>query len=165
MPAIMRNPENQNMPLWAKRIDEYGPRRWHREREYRNRRAEFVSSIVFNLIALVILYKIPDWHLGFITGKYGAVMYILIFSSMVQVGGNLLMLILDFRFIRYLSGLFMEAAAFVAQISLYYIYPLDFSGYGGLNWIDVVLPWILIIGMIISAVKFVSNIWKLIFRS
>ena len=161
----MRNPENQNMPGWAKHIDDMGPRRWHREKEYRNRRAEFVSSIVFNLIALVILYMIPDWHLGFITGKYGAVMYILIFSSMVQVGGNLLMLFLDLRFIRYLSGIIMEAAAFIAQISMYYVYPFDFSNYGGLSWIDVVLPWILIIGMIISAVKIISNIWKLIFWS
>ena len=161
----MRTQENKAMPGWAKRFDEYGPRRWHREKQYRNRRAEFVSSIVFNLIALVILYKIPDWHLGFINGKYGAVMYILIFSSLVQVAGNLLMMFLDFRFIRYLSGIFMEAAAFIAQISMYYVYPFDFSGYGGLFWIDVVLPWILIIGMIISAVKVVSNIWKLIFWS
>ena len=92
-------------------------------------------------------------------------MYILIFSSLVQVAGNLLMMFLDFRFIRYLSGIFMEAAAFIAQISMYYVYPFDFSGYGGLFWIDVVLPWILIIGMIISAVKVVSNIWKLIFWS
>jgi len=161
----MVNPENRKMPRWAQRVDDMAPRRWRREKQYYNRRAEFVSSLVFNLIALVVLYKIPDWHLGFITGKYGAVMYILMFSALVQVAGNLLMLFLDFRFIRYLSGIFMEAAAFVAQISLYYIYPLDFSGYGGLSWIDVVLPWILIIGMIISAVKFISNIWKLIFRS
>jgi len=155
--------ENEKMPHWAKRVDEFGPRRWHREKQYHNRRGEFIASIVFNLIALVILYKIPDWHFGFITQKYGAVMYILIFSCLVQIGGNLLMLLLDFRYVRYLSRIFMEAASFLAQITLYYIYPLDFSNYPGLHWIDIIFPWILIIGMIIAALKVVSNIWKLVF--
>ena len=159
----MEIPENEHMPHWAKRIDEIGPRRWHREKQYRNRRAEFVTSLVFNLIALVILYKIPDWHFGFITAKYGVVMYILIFSCIVQIGGNLLMLILDIPSIRYFSGIFMEAASFLAQITLYYVYPLDFSNYPGLSWIDIIFPWILIIGMVISAIKVFSNIWKLIF--
>ncbi|MCX6288042.1 MAG: hypothetical protein NTY96_13100 [Bacteroidetes bacterium] len=159
----MGTPEDDKMPHWAKRIDEFGPRRWHREKEYRNRRTEFVSSIVFNLIALFVLYKLPDWHLGFITGKYGAVMYILLFSCLIQIGGNLLMLLLNFRSIRYISGIFMEAASFLAQITLYYIYPLDFSNYPGLGWIDIIFPWILIIGMVISAIKIFSNIWKLIF--
>lgn len=155
--------ENEKMPHWAKRVDEIGPRRWHREKQYSNRRGEFVASVVFNLIALVILYKIPDWHFGFITLKYGAVMYILIFSCLVQIGGNLLMLLLDFRFIRYLSHIFMEAASFLALITVYYIYPLDFSNFPGLHWIDIIFPWILIIGMIIAALKVVSNIWKLVF--
>jgi len=159
----MRNHENQNMPGWAKRIDEYGPRRWQKKKEYRNRNAEYITSVVFNLIALVVIYKIPDWHLGFINEKYGAVMFILIFSVLVQIAGNLLMLFLSFRVIRYLSGIIMETAAFLAQITIYYVYPLDFTNYAGLSWIDIVLPWLLIIGMVVSAVKVISNIWKLIF--
>lgn len=159
----MGTPDHHNMPHWARRIDDIGPRRWQRQKEYRSQRAVFISSIVFNLIALVVLYKLPDWHLGFITEKYGAVMYILIFSCLVQIGGNLLMLLLAFRPLHYLAHIFMEAASFIAQISLYYIYPLDFSNIPGLGWIDIVLPWILIIGMVISAIKVLSNVWKLIF--
>jgi hypothetical protein len=156
-------PEHDNMPEWARRVDEFGPRRWHREKQYRNRHAEYVTAIVFNLIALFIIYKIPDWHLGFINEKYGAVMYILIFSSLVQIAGNLLILFLDFRIILYLSKIFMEAAAFLAQITIYFVYPLDFTNYPGLSWIDVVFPWLLIFGMAVSALKILSNIWKLIF--
>ncbi len=159
----MRTPDQDNMPHWARRIDEMGPRRWHRQKEYRSQRAEYISSIVFNLIALVVLYKLPDWHLGFITERYGAVMYILIFSCLVQIGGNLLMLLFAFRPVKYIARTFMEAASFLAQITFYYLYPLDFSNTAGLGWIDIVLPWILIIGMVISAIKVLSNIWKLIF--
>ncbi|MCX6280399.1 MAG: hypothetical protein NTU51_00365 [Bacteroidetes bacterium] len=159
----MGTPDHDNMPHWARRLDELGPSRWHRQKEYRSQRAEFISSIVFNLIALVVLYKLPDWHPGFLTEKYGVVMYILMFSCLVQVGGNLLILFLEFRFLTYLSRIFMEAASFLAQITLYYIYPLDFSNYPGLGWIDMVFPWILIIGMVISAIKVLSNMWKLVF--
>lgn len=159
----MENSEDRNMPGWARRIDDIGPRRWQRKREYRNRNAEYISSAVFNLVALFIVYKIPDWHLGFINEKYGAVMYVLIFSILAQIAGNLLMVFLNFRIIVYLARIFMEAAAFLAQITIYYVYPLDFTNYPGLTWIDVVLPWLLIIGMVVSAVRVFSNIWKLIF--
>ncbi|MEI7491472.1 MAG: hypothetical protein WCK92_08745 [Bacteroidota bacterium] len=159
----MRTPDHDKMPHWARRIDEMGPRRWQRQKEYRSQRAEFISAIVFTLIALVVLYKLPDWHLKFVTEKYGAVMFILIFSCLVQIGGNLLMLLFAFRPVAYLARIFMEAASFLAQITFYYLYPLDFSNTPGLGWIDIVLPWILIIGMVISAIKVLSNIWKLIF--
>jgi hypothetical protein len=159
----MENSEDRNMPGWARRIDDIGPRRWQRKREYRNRNAEYISSAVFNLVALFVIYKIPDWHLGFINEKYGAVMYVLMFSILAQIAGNLLMVFLNFRVIVYLASIFMESAAFLAQITIYYVYPLDFTNYPGFNWIDVVLPWMLIIGMVVSAVKVISNIWKLIF--
>jgi len=159
----MENTDRERMPRWAKRVDEFGPRRWHHEKVYRNRRAESVSSIIFNLIGLFILYKIPDWHLDFITEKYSAVVYILVFSCLVQIGGNLLILILNIPAMRYFATIFMEAASFLAMISFYYLYPLDFSNSHGLSWIDIVLPWALIIGMIVSAVKVLSNIWRLIF--
>jgi len=159
----METPDYKKMPHWAKRIDKFGPRSWRSEKEYRSHTAELITSIVFNLIALFVFYKLPDWHLGFITGKYDAVMYILIFSCLVQIGGNLLTLLLNFRPVRFLAGICMEAASFLAQITLYYIYPLDFSNYPGLGWLDFVFQWILIIGMVISAIKILSNIWKLIF--
>jgi len=151
------------MPHWARRVDDFGPRRWHSDKKFRNHRPEYITSIIFNLIAIFILYKIPDWHFGFINEKYGVILYILIFSSLVQIGGNLLMLLLAFPTIRYLSGIFMEAASFIAMICFYYIYPLDFTNYPGLSWLDFILPWLLIIGMIVTALKVLSNIWKLIF--
>lgn len=155
--------DHEKMPEWARRIDAAGPRRWHRDRDYRNLRSEFVSSAVFNLIALFVLYKIPDWHLDFINGKYPAIYPILMFSCVVQIVGNLIRLLLFSRATSYFTGIFMEAASFLAMICFYYLYPLDFSNSHGLSWIDIVLPWFLIIGMIVSALKVLSNAWKLIF--
>jgi hypothetical protein len=56
-----------------------------------------------------------------------------------------------------------ESASFITQIVLFYIYPFDFSNFHGLFWLDWFLPIALIIGMIVSALKVFSNLWKLIF--
>ena len=151
------------MPSWARRIDQRIPRRWSREKDYNRNRSEAITSVILNLLFLVVLYKIPDWHLDFITGRYGTVMYILIFSSLVQIAGNLVIIILNFRILTFLSKILMEIVSFIALITFYYIYPLDFSGFPGFLWIDVILPWVLILAMIISVIKVISNIWKLIF--
>ena len=128
----------------------------------RKRRAEDISSIVLNIIAIIILYKLPDWNPGWLTAKYNTVMYVLVLNCVLQVAGNIFTFILDYRAIRCIAGMIMEAGSFVAQISLYFIYPLDFSNYPGWTWIDTVFPWLLIIGMIVSAVKAISYLWKLI---
>ena len=152
-----------NIPDWAKNIDDCGKRRWNREKPIRNRRAEYITAIVFNLIWLFIVNKIPDWHLQFINDHYQAVLWALNMNIFIQIGGNILMLIFDIRFVRYLSRILIETANFLLLIILYYIYPLDFSGIHGWTFLDVLIPWLLIIAMIVSALKVLGNIWKLIF--
>jgi hypothetical protein len=64
---------------------------------------------------------------------------------------------------RYFVLIITESASFVTQMVLFYIYPFDFTHFHGLSWIDWFLPIALIIGMVVSAVKVFSNLWKLIF--
>lgn len=150
-------------PAWAHRADDWGRRRWHREKPIKNRRGEYIGSIIWNLIWLFIVNKIPDWHLHFINEHYLTVLYALNMNIIIQIGGNVLMLILDFRFVRHLSRILMEGANFLLLIIFYYVYPLDFSGISGWSWLDIVIPILLVIGMIVSALKVISNTWKLLF--
>lgn len=159
----MNNEQASYVPHWARRIDDYGRKRWHKEKPAKNRRGEYITAIIWNLVWLFIVNKIPDWHLRFINEHYPTVLYALNMNIIVQIGGNAVMLILDFRFVRYLSKILMEAANFLCLIIIYYIYPLDFSGTGGWFWLDTVIPILLIIGMVVSALKVFSNTWKLIF--
>jgi hypothetical protein len=73
------------------------------------------------------------------------------------------MLLTGLRGIRYLSRMIMEVAGFVTALTLFFIYPFDFSTYNDLQWMDRVLPVFLIIGIVVSGIKAVSNLWKLIF--
>ena len=152
-----------NMPNWAKNIDDRGKRWWNKEKPVRNRRGEYIASLIFNLIWLFIVNKIPDWNLEFINDHYPAVLWALNMNIFIQIGGNIVMLIFDVRIVRYLSRAVLEAANFLVMIILYYIFPFDFSGVPGWSFLDWLIPWLLIIGMVVSAFKVLGNIWKLIF--
>ena len=154
---------SSNVPHWARNIDDYGKRRWKKEKPFRNRRGEYITAIVWNLIWLFIVNKVPDWHLKFINDHYQTVLWALNMNIFIQIGGNILMLILDIRFVRYLSTIILEIVNFLVLIILYYIYPLDFSSTPGWVFLDWLIPWLLIIGMAVSVLKVFSNIWKLIF--
>jgi hypothetical protein len=159
----MDQESSKNMPPWAKKVDEYGPRRWHKTKPHKNRRGEYMGSIIWNLIWLYIVNKVPDWHLSFINDHYPTILWALNLNIFVQIGGNILMFLLDNRFVRHLSKIMIGIAGFLLLILLYYIYPFDFSGTGGWKWLDIVIPIIFIIGMVGSVLSVISNLWKLIF--
>jgi hypothetical protein len=154
---------NENMPHWAQRIDDYGKRRWYKENHDKKRNGEYIGNIIFNLIFLWVVNKIPDWNLGFIRDNYNVVLWIVNVNILVQIGGNALMLAANLPIIRYLSLIITESASFVTQMVLFYIYPFDFTNFHGLFWLDWFLPIALIIGMVVSAFKVIGNLWKLIF--
>jgi hypothetical protein len=157
------NHYNHEMPHWARRIDDNGVRRWHKDRSLTARRGEYVWAVIWNFIFLWILSKLPEWKLGFITDSFGAVVWILTLNIYVQIGGNLLMLVFDHRIVRYLARIVTEASGFVTLLALFYIFPFDFSNFHGLFWLDWALPVIFVISMVVSGLKVLSNIWKLIF--
>jgi hypothetical protein len=148
---------------WNEKFERCGRRCRDKERTEKSRNGEYIGGIIFSLIFLWIVNQVPNWDIPFIRSNYEVVLWALNLSLIVKIAGNGLMLLLGTRGIRYLSRMFMEAAGFISQLMLYYIYPFDFSHVQGLWWFDRVLPILLIIGMVVSAVKAVSNLWKLLF--
>jgi hypothetical protein len=152
----------ENMPRWARRLEECG-RKDRKEKQERSRTGEYIANIIFNLVFLWIVNKIPAWHLSFIRDNYMVVLWILNVNILVQIAGNALMLVAGIPAIRYLARIVTEASSFVTLIVLFYIYPFDFTNVGGGAWLDWFLPIALIIGMVVSAMKVVGNLWKLVF--
>ncbi|MCX6304470.1 MAG: hypothetical protein NT040_05845 [Bacteroidetes bacterium] len=160
----MKNHCNENMPSWAQRTDAWGRKHWDKAKPLKSRNGEYISAIIFNLVFLWIVNHIPGWNLGFIKDNFMVVLWILNVNILVQIGGNALMLLSGLPTIRYIVQIIIESASFVTQMVLFYIYPFDFSHFHGLFWLDWFLPIALIIGMVVSAIKVFSNLWKLIFR-
>jgi hypothetical protein len=156
-------PPASTAPEWARKFDDYGRRRWHKEKPHRNRQGEYVGTIVWNLIWLYIINHVPGWHLTFINGHYETILWALNLNVYIQIGANIVMFLFNARFVRYLMRMVIDAANFVLLIFLYYIYPFDFSAVAGWSWLDTVLPIIFIIGMVFSALSVITNFWKLLF--
>jgi len=133
------------------------------EKPHRSKRGDYIGAIVVSMIMLWIVNKIPDWHWGFIRDNYMVILWILNANILVQIAGNAVMLLLDYRVVRRLGVIATETASFVTQLVLYYIYPFDFSNYPGLTWLDWFIPVALIIGMVVSAAKVGWSLWRLIF--
>lgn len=128
-------------------------------------RGEAVWSIIWNLIFLYIVNKVPDWDFPFINDLYSTVLWILTLNLVIQIAGWALILLLDFRWIWHLVRAVLDAASLVVLLVLYFLYPFDFSMIGGATWLDIALPVIFIIGMIASGIGVVIHLIKLIFRS
>lgn len=157
---------NENSPSWVRRLEEKS-NRYSGKYEYRvrNRKGEFIANIVVNVIFYYIVNHLQEWNVGFLRDNFSMVLWMINLNIFVQIGGNALMLLTEGqRTVRYLSRAVMEAASFIVQLMLFYIYPFDFSHAGSFAWIDTVLPILLIIGMVVSAIKVLSNLWKLFFK-
>ncbi|MFZ4522223.1 MAG: hypothetical protein ACOYNC_10980 [Bacteroidales bacterium] len=159
----MNHHHHKTMPPWARRVDDFGRTRCGMEKQQKSRTGEYIGAIIFNLLFLWVVNQIPEWHLGFIKDNFMVVLWILNVNILVIIGGNALMLAAGLPVIRHLAKVIIESAGFVTQMALFYIYPFDFSHFHGLFWLDWFLPVALIIGMVVSAIKVFTNLWKLIF--
>jgi hypothetical protein len=159
----MNHPHNENMPSWAQKVDSYGRTHWHKKKAIKPGNGEYIGAIIFNLIFLWIVNNVQHWNLGFIKDNFIVVLWILNVNILIQIAGNALMFFSGLPLIRYLSLIITESAGFVTQMVLFYIYPFDFTNFHGLFWLDWFIPIALIIGMVVSALKVISNLWKLIF--
>jgi hypothetical protein len=158
----MENTVNKELPSWVERIDNCCKGK-KEESKRCNKRGEYIANIIFNLIFLWIVNKIPDWDLPFIRDNYTVVLWVLNMSILVQIGSNILQLVAGVAGVRYFSRMVAEAAGFITGMVLFYIYPFDFSHLQGFSWLDWFLPIALIIGMAVAALKVFANLWKLLF--
>ncbi|MBE0646545.1 MAG: hypothetical protein IH596_02055 [Bacteroidales bacterium] len=128
-------------------------------------RGEAIWSIVWNLIFLYFVNKVPEWGLPFINDRYDTVLWILNLNLLLQIAGWALIFFLDFSWLWHVVRAVLDAASLVVLLVLYFLYPFDFSTVGGWSWLDVVLPIVFIIGMVASGIGVIVHLLKLIFRS
>jgi hypothetical protein len=150
------------MPPWAKKVDDFGQRHWHKEKPLRSRRGEHIWAIIWNIVFLWIVNKVPDWNLWFINEHYNAVLIFLNINIYIQIGTHTLMAFLETRWAYHLLKIVSEASKFMLFILLYYLYPFDFSG-RNLAWLDMLIPVFLIITMAITALSVLIHLFRLVF--
>ncbi len=152
----------QHIPRWAQTVDDFGKRHWHKDKPLRSRRGEHIWAIIWNIIALWVVNKVPDWNLSFINEHYNAVLIFLNINIYIQIAVHTGMAFIESRWLYHLLKMVSEASTFVLFIILYYLYPFDFSG-TNLSWLDILIPVIMIITLVVTAISIVVHLFRLIF--
>ncbi len=150
------------MPPWAQKVDDIGKRYWYREKTLRNRRGEHIWGAVWNLFFLWLVNRVPDWNLAFINNHFNTILPLLSLNLCVQIAAHVTLIIFDVRWLRYFLKVITETSNFLTTLLIYFIYPFDFARVGH-AWIDVMIPFLLIITMAVSAVSVLIHLFKLFF--
>lgn len=128
------------------------------------KKGEYIANIIFNLIFLWILSRVPHWNIPFLADDYMVVLLVMKINCWVQIAANIVLLVMFIRALRYVVKIIAEAAGLAALMVMYNLYPFDFSNYHNLGWLDKVLPILFIIGMVVAVVKIFTYAVKVFFR-
>ena len=71
----------------------------------RKRITDYVFSVIFNIAFLVVVNKVPDWNIAFITDSFPDILWAVNTSVAVSIAGNLILIFFHPRFLHHLFSL------------------------------------------------------------
>ena len=124
-----------------------------------NRISNYIPSIIFNIIILIVLNKIPDWNIVFITESYPDILRAVNTSLIVHIVGNLILIFIHPLVIHHLANAVFSIFSLIAAWVILSVFPFDFSEIVG-NWLNTVIRVCLIVGVVGSAISIVVHVVK-----
>jgi len=138
----------QDTPEWAKKMEDWG-KQTEKDWEARGKKIEkpagYIAAIIVNFILIWVFGQLPEW-LPFLTNSFFAVLPLFYISFIATVIANILFLAIDSRVFQGLAKVLLNAWGVVVMISLYFVFPFDFSHYSNANW-GLILKIILLVGI------------------
>ncbi len=145
----------QKAEAWGKKIE----KEWSSGKKGKN--AEYVANIIVNLILIAIWYRLPEW-MSFVKDSFTAVLPLFYISFSLTIIANIFFLFCKRINIVSFVKAALNAVSIVVMISLYYIYPFDFSNYAG-YW-DTVVRVIIIVAIFGTAIGTIVELVQAIVR-
>ena len=127
----------------------------------RRRMTDYIFAVIFNIAFLVVVNKVPDWNIVFITDSYPDVLWALNTSIAVSLAGNLILIFFHPRFLHHLLTAVFSVFGILATSVLLSVFPFEFAELVG-EWLNILVRIVLIVGIVGSAIGVVVNIVKAI---
>ena len=99
----------------------------------KNRTGEYVGAIIANLVLIWVFGKLSEW-LPFLTESFSAVLPLFYISFAAAVIANFFFIIYDGRLFRSLMRVILNLISIAILVTLYYVFPFDFSAYQNYDW-------------------------------
>jgi len=119
------------------------------------RPAEYIATAVVNGILIWLFPRLMDW-LPFLTDSFQTILLLLNISFLATILINLIFLFYDGQPFKGLFKALLNMWGLVVTISLYYIFPFDFSPYNSADW-NLIVRIILIVGIFGTLVGFITE--------
>lgn len=133
-------------------------------KQRKGKRTGYAFSIFFNLLFLYIANNLLDWGVQFVTREWSDVLTVINISGIVNVVGYAAFLCYDKRMFYFFGRTILDGIALIVTVRLYTVFPFEFSKLWGMDWMNEVFPWLLIvgiagiiIGVIVRTVQLVQN--------
>ena len=127
----------------------------------RRRMADYIFSVIFNIIFLVVVNKVPGWNIAFITDSFPDILWAVNTSLAVSIAGNLILIFFHPRFLHHLLNAVFSAFGILVASVMLSVFPFDFTDLVG-DWLNILVRIALIVGIIGSVIATVVNIVKTI---
>ena len=125
----------------------------------RKRLADYIAAVIFNIACLVVVNKVPDWNIAFITDAFPDVLWAVNTSIAVSIAGNLILIFFHPRFLHYLLNAVFAVFGILACSVLLSVFPFEFADLVG-EWLNILVRIVLIVGIVGSAIATVVNLVK-----
>jgi len=125
----------------------------------RRRMTDYIFAVIFNIAFLVIVNKVPEWNISFITPSFSDILWAVNTSLGVSLAGNLILIFFHPRFLHHLLNAVFAVFGILAASVILSVFPFDFSQAVG-EWLNILVRIVLIIGIVGSAVSVVVNVVK-----
>jgi hypothetical protein len=125
----------------------------------RRRMTDYIFAVIFNIAFLVVVNKLPDWNIVFITDSFPEVLWALNTSIAVSLAGNLILIFFHPRFLHHLLTAVFSVFGILATSVLLSVFPFEFAELVG-EWLNILVRIVLIVGIVGSAIGVVVNIVK-----
>jgi hypothetical protein len=125
----------------------------------RRKISDYVAAAVFDLIFLVVLNRVPDWNIVFITDTFPDILWAVNTSLAVSLAGNLLLIFVHPSFLHHLLNAVFSLFSILALSVTLSVFPFDFSELVG-EWLNTLLRIVLIVGIVGSGIGAVVHLIK-----
>jgi hypothetical protein len=121
--------------------------------------SDYIFAVIFNIAFLIVVNKIPDWNILFITDSYADILWAVNTSLAVSLAGNLILIFFHPRFLHHLLNAVFSVFAILATSVILSVFPFDFSQLT-CEWLTIIVRIALIVGIVGSAISVVVNVVK-----
>ena len=123
----------------------------------RRRMTDYIFAVIFNIAFLVVVNKVPDWNILFITDSFPAILWAVNTSLAVSIAGNLILIFFHPRFLHHLLNAVFAVFGILATSVVLSVFPFEFADLVG-EWLNIVVRIALIVGIVGSAIGVVVHI-------